>query len=211
MRNQESIIGKTFGRLKVISEAETIRCKGGTRKQFKCLCECGKEIVTRRYYLTNGETRSCGCLALETRTKHGYGRHPNKTYAAWVGIKKRCYNPNFHQFRDYGGRGITMCDRWRNSFEAFLSDMGEAPQDKSIDRKDNDGNYEPDNCRWATEFEQKRNTRRNHMVSFGGFSGCLSDACVHFNIPLQTVATRLRRGWTIEEALSTPNGQSVRR
>lgn len=200
MRNRESIIGKTFGRLTVISQEPSTPFKNGTRTWFRCICECGKAIVTQRYYLTCGDTQSCGCV----RIKHGHCKNEaTRTYRAWADMKQRC-KPTFHQSRDYFERGISVCEKWANSFSDFLSDMGECPLGKSLDRIDNELGYFPGNCRWATESQQKRNTRRNRIVSYAGFTGCVSDACLHFNIPRDVVFTRLRRGWTIEESFSTP-------
>jgi hypothetical protein len=97
-----------------------------------------------------------------------HGKSRSKTYRAWSGLKQRCFNQKEKQFKDYGGRGITVCERWVNSFEAFLADMGECPEGMSIDRIDNDGNYEPGNCHWTTKKEQSRNTRGNHPITFNG-------------------------------------------
>lgn len=208
MRNRESIIGRKFARLTVVSTAPDRCTPGQIRKQFLCRCECGKEIITQRYYLTSGQTKSCGCLALQTRTKHGHCL--SNTYSTWQCMKQRCLNPHSESFSNYGSRGITICKQWVNSFEIFLDDMGEAPEGMSIERINNNGNYEPGNCKWATDATQMRNTRRNVFLTVNGVTACLTDLCVHFNLPLSTIKTRLKRGWPIEKAFNRPIGKYAR-
>jgi len=117
---------------------------------------------------------------------------------------QRCYNPNGTKYADYGGRGITVCDRWLK-FENFYADMGDRPEGMEIDRfPDNDGNYEPGNCRWATRPEQMRNTRANRMITFQGRTQCLTDWANEIGVGCSTICTRLARGWSLERALTTP-------
>jgi hypothetical protein len=161
------MLGLTFGRLTVVERAENYR----RLAQWLCECECGGSAVVRGSSLRSGQTRSCGCLALEhTRSiqrepTHGHTRgglkHP--LYAAWAAMRQRCQNPAHHGYANYGGRGITVCERWRD-FGAFLADMGERPEGLTLDRIDNDGNYEPGNCRWATALEQRHNQRVRHAA-----------------------------------------------
>lgn len=155
--------GKRFGRLVVESHV-------GTRENnhivWLCRCDCGNEKRVTASNLTCGNAASCGCLQRETRIRHGHGSrtHRTKTYRTWQSMIARCTNPRLSEWRYYGGRGITVCEHWR-TFENFLADMGEKPPGRSIDRINNDGNYEPGNCRWATKFEQSINTRRTKLTA----------------------------------------------
>lgn len=151
--NAKNLVGKQFGKLIVLSLAGR-----GKRSEMRwnCLCECGGELAVRGSSLTSGNTSSCGCCGALKRT-HGLSGTP--TYRAWVQMHTRCYNTNYRFYHRHGGRGISVCERW-HTFENFFADMGERPSpDHSLDRKDNDGNYEPGNCRWATRVEQAQNSR----------------------------------------------------
>lgn len=153
------LTGKRFGRLVVIARAPN----RGVKVNWLCQCDCGNQSIAFASDLRSGRHQSCGCLQKECMTKHGHAKRTTGytiTYSSWASMKYRCCNPKNPKFQYYGGRGISICDRWIKSFEAFLEDMGERPSKAySIDRIDSDGNYEPSNCRWATRAEQSKNQR----------------------------------------------------
>jgi hypothetical protein len=142
------LTGKQFGRLVVTAYAE--------RKRWSCICDCSARVVVHGRHLRGGATKSCGCLTREANTKHGMCG--SREYHSWKSMKQRCLNPRHPRYKDYGGRGIGFCEEW-SSFVPFFAAMGECPPGRSLDRIDNDGDYTPSNCRWATPFEQVHNRR----------------------------------------------------
>lgn len=167
MAPRQDLRGHKFGRLSVLCETSPIiDSRGKTRRRWTCRCECGNVRDVRGEDLMSGNSTSCGCLqkqkAAERFLTHGGSRRSNRMpeYELWVRMRQRCANPNDHKFKDYGGRGIRVCSRWEESFESFFADMGPRPDHRhSIDRIDNDGNYEPGNCRWALPDIQGKNRR----------------------------------------------------
>ena len=159
------LLGRKFGRLTVISRAES---KGG-KAYWNCQCDCGKETVVYGSYLRTGHTKSCGCYNEDKKIKHKMYGTPE--YRSWNHMLQRCNNKNSHKYSDYGGRGIVVCEKWL-AFENFFADMGQRPHGKTLERIDVNGNYEPSNCKWATATEQQRNQRiqRNNSSGVKGVS-----------------------------------------
>jgi hypothetical protein len=156
-QQRRDISGQKFGRLTAIERAG----KGGRHTLWSFLCDCGQRVERRMTHVTMGGTTSCGCARSDV-VKHGHARVAAKTpaYISWSAMRARCLNTKHKHFKNYGGRGIRVCDRWLNDFAAFLADMGERPAGLSLDRIDNDGDYGPGNCRWATRAQQAANKRR---------------------------------------------------
>lgn len=180
-------------------------------KKSRYLCYCGNTFIARESHVNAGNIVSCGCYQKEylstAKIKHGGARRGKHSveYSTWRAIKARCTNPNTKSYSNYGGRGIKMCGRWLNSFSNFLEDMGERPSKyHSIDRIENDGNYEPSNCRWATKKEQSRNTRVNTYLTFKGETKCLTDWAEEYGITPGALSQRLNKGASVEKALLTP-------
>lgn len=197
--------GHHFGQLTVLDEWESRQFGQNKSVFWKCRCDCGNELFVRSVYLVNGEVKHCGCSPQRGRQiTHGLTGTPE--YRCWLRMKQRCYDPRAKQFEDWGGRGIQVCDRWRNSFENFLADMGEIPQPRlQLDRKDNNGNYEPDNCQWATPKQQCRNTRHNRYLTLGNETMSVVEWSERTGINSTTIRQRLDfSGWTVEQALTTP-------
>lgn len=188
------ISGQRYGRLTAVKRVAL------TDRHTKWLfnCDCGQETVVHLDAVRAGATRSCGCLRREDiavrSTTHGHkrGRRSTRTHRAWQHAKSRCLNPNDEKFPIYGGRGIRVCERWSNSFESFLADMGECPADHSIDRIDPDKGYEPSNCRWATTKQQARTRTDNVLVEFGGRRLILKDFAAEMGVNYKRLHNRMR-------------------
>ena len=166
MKTVRDLSGQSFGRLTVLFQAEKRKTPNGTTAVlWLCRCSCGNLVKVRGANLRTKTTQSCGCLRseIEKAAAVTHGLSNSATYGSWKAMLERCRNPNNSHYRHYGGRGIAVCDRW-NRFEEFLSDMGRRPEGKTIDRINNDGNYEPSNCRWATDAEQRANKRTRRQV-----------------------------------------------
>jgi hypothetical protein len=213
-RQAKDITGQRFGRLAALGPVGKDRwgCL-----LWLCRCDCGNLTTAVTSNLISANTRSCGCLVQEgvyaySRT-HGKTKTP--THYLWTNIKTRCLNPNYKQFNDYGGRGITLCAAWIDDFAAFHDYVSSLPhfgeKGYSLDRIDNDGNYEPGNLRWATQSEQTRNTRRNRLLTIGDKTLTLVEWAEISGLPYHSILSRLNRGWTPHDAVSKPILSSSRR
>lgn len=190
------LTNQVFGRLTAISRHHKTH---NGHWVWNCKCECGNDAVIYATNLVRGLTKSCGCYRIETsglaNLSHGHsvGEKCTSEYRSWCSLLSRCNNPNYRKFKDYGGRGIKVCDRWTNSFENFLSDMGLKPSlSHSIDRIDNDGNYEPSNCRWATIAQQSRNRRSNVWYEYNGIKMVVKDWAEALNVKEGTLREMLK-------------------
>lgn len=192
------LTGKRFGRLLVIKRAPN----KNRHVYWKCRCDCGNVVIVRGDALTRGSTVSCGCYHKDAVTKHGMYNTP--IYAIWSSMLQRCENPNATGHDNYGDRNIKVCKRW-HKFENFYDDMGDRPSEEhTLDRIDNDGDYEPGNCRWATWEQQGRNRRDNKILKYKGKERCVSEWTKITGIGDSTLRMRLQRGWTTAEALTIP-------
>lgn len=191
------LTGSVFGRLTVIDRAENDK-RG--QSQWNCICSCGAKVSVNGYRLRTS-TRSCGCL------RHDYGKlfakHSHtgsKTWVIWAAMRRRCRYKKHDKYDRYGGRGITVCERW-DEYTNFLSDMGERPDGYTLERIDNDGNYEPGNCRWATKKEQARNRSSNHFLEIYDSRKCLAEWAEISGTCQNKIRDRLKRGWPPKEAV----------
>ena len=195
------------GRLCFVREVERVSPKV-RRAEF--LCDCGTTVVVNIAYVVHGNTHSCGCLKSELvgqkNTKHQHAVRGEQTgaYRSWAAMKQRCNDPNSDNYDNYGGRGITVCSRWDNSFEEFYKDMGDRPAYGTIERVDNSRGYEVGNCRWATKQEQTLNTRRNVFVEHDGKRATISQWCSELGITYALVKGRRKAGWSLQDALFKP-------
>ena len=200
MTNRLDLTGQTFGRLKPI-KVDHIK---NNRTYWLCKCDCGNEVVIVIQNLRNGHTKSCGCIRMEKSSERmiRHGIYRTRFYNIWKGMKQRCNNKNSPHYVWYGGRGITVCDRWYK-FENFKEDMyqsylahveGFGEKNTTIERIDVNGNYEPNNCKWATIEEQANNTKSNHFIGVNGEQLTMKEAAKKYNIRYQTVYERLHSG-----------------
>lgn len=209
-----NLAGETFGKITIISY-EGKDHKGNT--YWNCVCSCGNKMTIRGECVKSGRTVSCGkgkCSPKhkepENRKATGKTSPHNYTYRSWNSMMKRCYSRNSNRFHSHGGRGIVVCDRW-HTFSNFVEDMGERPQGLSIDRINNNGNYEPGNCRWATPKEQARNTRRSIMIEYDGQTKSLPEWCEILGLNYKSILARVENGWNHKEALTTPVSKNCSR
>ena len=203
MRKQIIKAGDKFNKLTAIKFSH----KGkGYRKYWLFKCDCGNEKVIYVNNVKSGHAKSCGCSLKENcgRTiTHGMAR--TKSYSSWEAMKNRCLNKNNSAYKNYGGRGIKICPEWlgKDGIKNFYEDMGERPENKFLDRINNNGNYEPTNCKWSTMKEQQNNRSNNHLITFKGKTQNIKQWSEELGIKYSIIHGRLRYGWSIERALTS--------
>jgi hypothetical protein len=211
--------GDKFGRWTALEHTETRYYPSGARQHFRmCRCECGKEQWVGEYKLRTGHSRSCGCLQSEVTAersfKHGHSQRGarSKAYSVWRNMISRCTNPNVPHYPSYGGRGITVCERWLNSFENFLADMGEPPPGLTIDRLNNDYGYYKENCAWKTPLDQALNRggkRKSVKLTFDGFTLTFKEWAKKLGVDYKMLSARYYKGWPIERILTEPKNNKI--
>lgn len=206
----EDLTGQKFGKLTVIKRVENhVQPSGKQYVQWLCKCDCGNETVVRGANLKRGYTQSCGCLIKETNSTHGLKK--TRLYVVWRDIKLRCFNPNANNFKDYGAKGVFMCDEWRNDFKVFYDwamENGYNPNAKrgecTIDRIDNNKGYFPENCRWVDNLSQQNNRTNNRFLTYNSETYTVAEWSRKINVPPHTLYARLYKGWPVERVLTTP-------
>ena len=200
----KDLAGKRFERLTVIA------FYSNKPVRWVCQCDCGQITVATGSQLRGGHTRSCGCLQKEHASRTGksaatHGRRFTREYQCWVDMRRRCDNPKNASYKNYGAKGITVCNRWQTSFANFFADMGKCPKGFTLDRFPNhEGNYEPGNCRWANQDQQANNKITNRRIEAFGKSHTISEWGRLTGLGKSVIRGRLLRGWTHENAIGKP-------
>lgn len=209
MKKLIELTGLRFGRLVVLAYSHRHTSpSGGGKAMWHCRCDCGNAVVASGSNLRGGNTTSCGCFRVEVTTANNttHGQSKSGEYHSWFAMKQRCTNSKSAMYHLYGGRGISVCERWTDSFEDFLQDMGPKPTpNHSIERRENSGNYEPDNCHWATTKQQNNNQRSNVRITHGGKTLNIAQWSSLLGIPRPTLYNRVRRGWSLDQVLTGRN------
>ena len=201
----KDLIGQKFGRLTVLKFDKKIETSNNKKYYWLCKCECGNIVSINSASLKNGHTLSCGCLRLENCIKatKKHLQTGSDLYYVWSQIKQRCNNPNNKRYKNYGARGIKFCNEWED-FTNFYNWAKENGYKKglTIDRIDNNGNYEPSNCRWITNKEQQNNKRNNHLITYNNETLTVTQWAEKYNINVYTFRNRISKGWDIKKALT---------
>lgn len=201
----EEMIGKKFGRLTVRKRVDDyIAPSGGTHKNYECICECGAVVNILKEHLTSGRQKSCGCLRKDNGIQK-HGEIKTRLYRIWGNMCNRCTNPNNPAWKNYGGRGISVCDEWKEyiNFRDWAFANGYTPN-LTIDRINNNGNYCPSNCRWADTYTQANNKRNNRVIEYHGQTKTLNEWSKYLGIPYKDLHNRIRLGWDIKRAFEQP-------
>lgn len=202
MKSNADIINRRYGRLTAVKQVENDK---HNHRQWLCRCECGNEIVVLQNSLTSGRTRSCGCYYKETRrtSARTHGQSKTRLFHIWAEMLERCKNTNRHDYKYYGGKGVTVCEEWK-VFEVFAKWAHESgyAENLSIDRIDSNGDYTPANCRWADWVTQMNNTNRNHFITANGETHTVAEWSRITGISLSTLNYRISGGWKPEDIIS---------
>lgn len=207
-----NLSGRRYGKLVAVKPTSK---RKGTLVVWECKCDCGATAYVPSAYLTSGNTKSCGCYKSEcskARLKT-HGDTKTRLWIEWVNMKQRCLNPKSSSYERYGAKGVSVCEEWKNSYTAFKSwtmSNGYA-DDLTIDRIDGTKGYSPENCRWVTKTQQANNRKTNKIVTYGDFTGTLSELCKKLSLSYPLVSERLRFGWSVEEAIELPPNSSVKK
>lgn len=209
------LTGRRFGRLTVSHRApDGIQPSGQRSVRWLCECDCGNTAIVRAAHLRDGHTKSCGCWNKDEATRNAttHGMDNTRLYRIYTYMKSRCYNKNRQRYRDYGGRGIAMCDEWKESFEKFFEwSMQNGYNDSlTIDRIDVNKGYYPENCRWANHYDQAHNKRNNHKIEIDGTTKTITEWSREMNISVSSILYRMRNGWNEKDAVITPPSRSVK-
>lgn len=208
MSDDDSIYSR-FGKLLIIGYRVVINSSNRRIIYSNCKCDCGAEkwIIARN--VKSGKTKSCGCMSIEKATRHGASSGGKRTpeYRSWSKMKERCLDKNHKFYSKYGGRGIKVCKRWMK-FKNFFKDMGNRPNEFTLERRNNDGNYTPKNCRWATRKDQANNRSNSRMLEYRGKTKTLAEWAVELKFSRSMVHRRIKRGMSVADAFTKPSGQS---
>lgn len=206
MKRNKIQVGNVFGKLKVVEELGRIKYPVSNHIYYKVVCECGKEEIARSSLLRNGKKIMCQNCYIKISRKYKHGMTNTRIFNIWQSIKQRCNLTTCVAYKNYGGRGIKMCDEWLKDFNSFYkwAIANGYDENLSIDRIDNNKGYCPENCRWATSLQQNNNTRRNHYVEYNGEIHTIREWENILNFPKGCLMNRLRRKWSIERAFNTP-------
>lgn len=203
------LTGQRFGRLTVIKPIDKV----GVRHKWLCKCDCGNKTIVIGNNIKNGDTVSCGCYAREKSAERlaTHRKTKSRLFHVWQSMKQRCENPHAHAYADYGGRGIKVCDKWSNDFVTFEEwalahgyDENALHGECTLDRIDVNGNYEPSNCRWVDMAQQQNNKRSAVLITYNGRTMSVADWSRETGLSHSAILGRIRRGWNVEKALTTP-------